>query len=260
MNVVPGSWLAERNPTVKFAVLLAVSIALLFVWDPPPLLVLYVVAIVAALALARLPVRTLAVSQVPFVAFGVGLVLVNALSRPGTEVWPGFPVRVTVEGVAIGTALALRGLLIGVLTIAVVASTPPRDLLISLMTHARVSPRYAYAVLAGHRMLGAMPERWATIRAAQAVRAPLRRDGRPRFGPADFGRAAFALLVASIRSSSRISLALESRGLGEGPRTVWRPVPVGPLDAVLAVVVVAVFAAVMVAWFAVGPAPTLTPF
>src|SRR5690606_22270191 len=140
-----------------------VSFGVLVLFDPLPVLALYVLASIAALTAARVPLRTFVVGQLPFLAFAIGIVSVNALSRPGVEIWPDLPVRVTVEGLTVGVALALRAMLIGVLTIAVLASTPPRDLLVSLMCHARLSPRYAYAILAGHRMLGAMPERWATI-------------------------------------------------------------------------------------------------
>jgi energy-coupling factor transporter transmembrane protein EcfT len=235
-----GPWLARRNPTVKAAVLLAASLATLGFLDPRPLLGLYAFAVVAVWSTSRLPVRALVLGQVPFVVFGVGLVAVNALSRPGSPVVPGSPM--SVEGLTVGAALALRGLVIGVLTLGFLASTPPRDLMVSLVQHARLSPRYAYSVLAGHRMLAAMPARWATIRAAQAVRAPFRR-GRPRFGVRDAGRAAFALLVTSIRSAERIALALESRGLGERPRTVWRPVALGRGDVVLVVGAVAGYVA-----------------
>lgn len=240
------SWLGRRNPTVKVAVLLAVSLGTLVLFEPRPLLVLYLLALAAVRLTARVAWRTLLLGQVPFLAFGIGLVAVNALSRPGPSLLPDAPFRITADGLTIGIALALRGLVIGVLTIGFLAGTPPRDLMVSLVRHARLSPRYAYAILAGHRMLTAMPARWSTIRAAHSVRAPLRRNGRPRFGPAAFGRSAFALLVASIRSSERIALALESRGLGEGPRSVWRPVPLGRRDAVLAVIVPVVFLLVVV--------------
>ncbi|WP_152365353.1 energy-coupling factor transporter transmembrane component T family protein [Microlunatus speluncae] len=242
-----GSWLARRNPTVKVAVLLAVSLGTLGLFDPGPLVALYLLAVAAVRLAARVEWRTLLLGQVPFLLFGIGLVAVNALSRPGPSLLPDGPLRITADGLTIGVALALRGLVIGVLTIGFLASTPPRELMVSLMRQARLSPRYAYAILAGHRMLHAMPSRWSTIRAAHAVRGPARRDGRPRFGPVEFGRAAFALLVASIRSSERIALALESRGLGDGPRTVWRPVPLGGRDALLAVIVPVTFLLVVLA-------------
>lgn len=238
------SRLGHRNPTVKVALLLVVSLSTLFLLDVGVLLTLYLLGLVGALTAARMSARTLVAAQVPFALFGVGLVMVNALTRPGEPWLEGAVVRVTHEGLAVGVALALRGLVVGVLTAAFLATTPPRDLMVSLAQHARLSPRYAYSLLAGHRMLVAMPRRWATIRAAQAVRAPLGRDGRPRLGMGDFGRAAFTLLVGSVRASERIALAMESRGLAPGPRTVWRPVPLGPRDGVLALAVLGTLAVV----------------
>jgi energy-coupling factor transporter transmembrane protein EcfT len=245
------SWLERCNPTVKVALLLTVSLSTLFLLDVGVLLTLYVLGLVGALTAARTGVRALAAAQVPFVLFGVGLVTVNALTRPGDPWIDGAAVRVTHEGLVIGLALALRGMVAGVLSVTFLATTPPRELMVSLAQHARLSPRYAYSLLAGHRMLVAMPRRWATIRAAQAVRAPLGRGGRPRLGPRDFGRAAFTLLVGSVRASERIALAMESRGLAAGPRTVWRPVPLGVRDAVLAVAVLGTLAAVVAAGRAV---------
>lgn len=239
--------LERRNPAVKLLLVVAVSVATLALLDPRTLAVLYLLGLVAARWGAGVGPRRLLLAQVPFWTFGVGVLLVNALSRPGDVLAAAGPLRVTDEGLAVGAALALRGCVIGVATVAFLASTPPRDLMVSLVRHARLSPRYAYALLAGHRMLAGLPRQWATIRAAQAVRAPLRRDGRPREGWRGLGRSAFALLVASVRASERVALALESRGLSAGPRTVWRPVPLGAGDGALAagvlgVVVVAVAA------------------
>ncbi|MBF4550214.1 energy-coupling factor transporter transmembrane component T family protein [Pseudoclavibacter sp. VKM Ac-2888] len=234
--------LERRNPTVKLAVLFACSLATLFILNPLTLGLLTVLAIIAVLTTTRLTPGRLLAASVPFVAFGVGLVMVNALSRPGGEILEGLPVRVTSEGLAIGFALALRTTVIGMLSIAFIASTPPRDLMTSLTQHARLSPRFAYALLAGFRLLQLLPSEWQSIRAAQAVRASLGRDGTPRTGITAFGAAAFSLLVVSIRSGERIAQALESRGLGAGPRTVWRPVALDARDATLAIVVLCAFA------------------
>lgn len=228
-----GSWLARRDPSVKIATLLVVSLATMFLWQPLPILGLYAVSLVAVTWTARLSWRVLLGGHLPFLAFGVGLVLVNAMSRPGTDLTPELPIRITAEGLSVGVALALRALVIGMLAIGFLATTPPRDLLVSLMERARLSPRYAHAILAGHRMLQGMPRTWESIRAAQAVRAPLGRKGRPRRGLGGFGRSAFALLVDAVRSSERIALALETRGLGNGPRTIWRPVHFGWRDALV---------------------------
>ncbi|VXA97324.1 energy-coupling factor transporter transmembrane component T family protein [Pseudoclavibacter sp. 8L] len=244
--------LERRNPTVKLVVLFACSLATLFILNPLTLGVLTVLAIIATLTTTRLTPGRLLAASVPFVAFGIGLVMVNALSRPGSEILEGLPVRVTSEGLAIGFALALRTTVIGMLSIAFIASTPPRDLMTSLTQHARLSPRFAYALLAGFRLLQLLPSEWQSIRAAQAVRAPLGRDGTPRTGVTAFGTAAFSLLVVSIRSGERIAQALESRGLGAGPRTVWRPVALDTRDAALAIVVLCAFALAAMLGIAAG--------
>lgn len=246
-EVARASWLGARNPTVKMAVLLAVSVAVLFLFDPLPLLVMYAASLLGARWAAGIRWGMLLRAQVPFVVFAGGVFVVNALSRPGEQIFDA-PVRITVEGVVVGAALALRALVIGLGAVAVTASTDPRAMMVSAVQHARVPPRYAYALLAGQRTLEAMPRTWATIRAAQAVRAPIGRDGMPKHGAAAFGRASFALLVDAVRSSERIALALESRGLGDRPRTLWRPVPIGSADAVLAVVVAVVLIVIIVGW------------
>lgn len=239
--------LAARNPTVKLALLTAVSVVTLALLDPATLAVLYLLGLAAARWAAGVRGRTLWLAQVPFWTFGLGVLLVNGVSRPGEPLLPGSALPLSREGVLVGAALAARGLVIGVGTVAFLASTPPRDLMVSLTQHARLSPRYAYALLAGHRMLAGLPARWATIRTAQLVRAPLGRDGRPRSGWRDLARSAFALLVSAVRASERVALALESRGLSAGPRTLWRPVPIGARDAVLAVVVLGAVAVVVLA-------------
>lgn len=245
-----GAWLARRNPTVLLALLLALSVLTLFLVDPVTLALLYAVLAVGALLGARLGPRRFVLAQLPFLAFGIGLVTVNALARPGEVLWPGLPVRVTVEGLTIGAALALRTLVIGVGAVAFTASAEPRRLMVSLVQHARLSPRIAYALLAGYRLLGVLPQQWRTITRAHAVRLPLRergrRRGRPRLGVRALGRCAFTLLVTSIRSAERIAFALESRGLGSGPRTVWRPVALGWRDAALVGAVALVAAGVLV--------------
>lgn len=251
LRAAADSPLARRNPTVKLALLTAISLVVVFVLDPVTPTVLYLLALLAVAATVRAPARTLAVSHVPFVLFASGVLLVNALSRPGRVLWAGGPVRVTAEGVEIGVALAARTLLVGVLAIGFLLSTDGVALMTSLHQNARLGPRVTYAILAGYRMLQEMPREWATIRAAHAVRGDPRARRRP--GPRaarHLGGVVFALLVVSVRKGERIAQALESRGLGLNPRTTWRPVRVTPGDWVMVAVCTLVVAGVLLvsAW------------
>ncbi|MFC7401592.1 energy-coupling factor transporter transmembrane component T family protein [Citricoccus sp. GCM10030269] len=246
MSAAPESPLARRNPTVKLALLFVVSLVLVFIFDPVTPAVLYLLALTAVAASTRVAPTTLALLHIPFIAFGLGLLLVNALSRPGEVLWSAGPLRVTVEGLSVGGSLALRTLVIGVLAIGFTLSTDGVKLMHSLHQQARLGPRVTYAVLAGYRMLQEMPREWRTIRQAHAVRAPLRADGSLPRNPRALGRAAFGLLVVALRKGERMAQSLESRGLGLSPRTTWRTVTVTPADGFMAGGVLAVLAAVLI--------------
>lgn len=240
----PRPPLARRNPTVKLAALVVVSGVVTFVLDPFTPAVLYALALVGVVLGTRAPARTIALAHVPFVTFAGGVLLVNALTRPGTDLWPDGPLRVTAEGLGVGGALAVRTLLVGVLALGFVLSTDGVDLMTSLHHDARLPARQTYAVLAGYRLLQDLPRQWTTIRYAQAVRAPRWRAGRLPAGPRDLARAAFTLLVTSVRRAERMA-RLEARGLGLTPRTTWRPTRADRADWLLLVAVVGVLAAVL---------------
>ncbi|HEX7352067.1 ATP-binding cassette domain-containing protein [Brachybacterium sp.] len=242
----PRGPLSRRNPTVLLALLTGLSIVCIALTDPAPLLVLYLLLGAGAMLGCRNGPLQLLRAQLPFAVFASGVFLVNVLSRPGHEPWPELPVRVTEEGIVLGAALALRALVIGLGALAVARATDPRSTMVSLHQHARLPARYASALLAGRRLLDDLPRRWETISRAQRVRLPLRADGQvARLRPRHLLRCAFALLVDAVRSADRISFALESRGLGDGPRTLWRPVPLTRSDAVLALGVAAAITLVL---------------
>lgn len=211
---------SRMNPSVVLIALFIVSAVLMFVFDPVAALVVYTIAVGVALGAAWVPVLELLRGQLVFVGFAVGVLLVNAMSRPGAVLWQAGVFRITDEGLSVGTALALRTVTLGVLSIVFIRTVDPVALMTSLHLDLHLPARVTYAILAGHRMLQRLPEEWATIRAAQSVRAPLDRRGRPRSGR--FASAAFALLVSCIRRSARVSQSLEARGLGLPGRTIWR--------------------------------------
>ncbi|WP_246056615.1 energy-coupling factor transporter transmembrane component T family protein [Cellulomonas cellasea] len=281
------SVLHRRNPTVKLAVLLVVSTVLLAVVDPWTPLALWVLALVAVARAGRIPWRLLLRAQLLFGPFAVSILAVNCVTRDGPVVGALGPFEVTGPGLAIGLSLMLRTLLVGTLSVAFVLTTDGARLMTSLHQHVRLGARPTYAVLAGYRMLEQLPERWTTIRLAQAAREPARarrqgsapawlraartgrglpddaarqddaapREWRARRGggtrlpvsPRALARAAFTLLVVTLRQGERMAVAMETRGLGAGPRTVHAPVTLDRRDAAFAAVTVGVCVAVIVA-------------
>lgn len=246
-SVVADSPLARRDPTMKLLALTVVAVVVVLVLDPVTPAVLYVLGLLAVVAGTRAPARTLLLAHVPFVGFALGVLTVNALSRPGTMVWEAGPLGATAEGLAVGGALAWRAMLVGVLATGFVLSTDGVALVTSLHRHARLPTRVTYALLAGYRMLQELPREWATIQHAHTVRA-----AGPRRGPRHQARVVFALLVVSVRRGERMAQALESRGLGLEPRTTWRPARLERADVGVVVAVVVVLAAVIAASAAAG--------
>lgn len=239
------SLLHRRNPTVKLAVLLVGTGALVAVLDPWTPLALLLLAGPAVAWAGALPWRRVLRAQAAFTPFALSILLVNAVTRPGFTLFAAGPFEVTDTGVAVGASLAWRTLLVGTLSTAFVLTTDGARLMTSLHQHARLGPQATFAVLAGYRMLEQLPERWTTIRQAQAARVPPGRRGRGRLrGTA---RAAFTLLVVTLRQSQRMAVSMELRALGSGPRTVHRPVPLDRADAVFAAVVLGAGAAVVTA-------------
>lgn len=249
--------LARRNPTVKLAVVFAVSAGLLFLLDPVSTWTLYVLALVGVVVGARIPMRTLLLAQLPFVAFAFGVFWINVLSRPGDVLWQWGLLRVTVDGISVGAALGARALTIGALSVGFVYSTDAVRLMASLHQHARLPARVSYAVMSGYRLLEQLSREWTIIRHAQDVRAPLTPAGRPRRGWRAFLSAGFTLLITALRRGERVAESLESRGLGLHPRTIWRPVELGRADALFAGGVLLVLAIVIggAAWAGVLRGP-----
>ncbi|SEE93875.1 energy-coupling factor transporter transmembrane component T family protein [Ruania alba] len=249
------SLLHRRDPTIKLAVVLVVCLAITAVVDPITPTALYLLTWPAALLAGRIPVVTLLRAHIPFVAFAFSLLLVNATTRDGAPIARVLALDITSEGLTIGAGLAMRTLLIGIVSVTFVLTTDGARLMTSLHQHVRLSGRFAYAVLAGYRLLEQLPETWQTIRAAQAVRDPRRRErtGRDHRGrtvgpstrPRALAHAAFTLLVTSLRRGERMSIALETRGLGAGRRTIAAPSDLRPADAVLAVVALGALALVL---------------
>ena len=106
----------------------------------------------------------------------------------------------------------------------------PTRLIAAAIQHLRPGASAGYAMLTAQRMLASMPQQWSMLLAAGRSRAPLNRRGRPVLGIRGYRRAAFALLVGSIRRGERIADSLQVRGLRASGRTVRLTVPFTRLD------------------------------
>lgn len=125
--------------------------------------------------------------------------------------------------VAAGAAIAMRGLALALPGLLVVLSTDPTDLADGLAQTVRLPARFVLASLAALRLVGVMVTEWDTLAMARRARGAGAGRG-PVHLVREFGGQAFTLLVQSLRRATRLSVTMEARGFGAGPRT-WARVP-----------------------------------
>ena len=221
--------LERLNPLTGLALVAALGVLVSFMFVPLPLVALHLVVVGLLLAGGAGAARLL-LTHLAFLPFAIGVLFTNAISRPGIALARLGPVTFTDKGLVVGAALAVRVLLVAVPAVAVAGALDPTRLIAAAIQHLRLGAPAGYAMLTAQRMLASMPQQWSMLLAAGRSRAPLNRRGRPVLGIRGYRRAAFALLVGSIRRGERIADSLQVRGLRASGRTVRLTVPFTRLD------------------------------
>ena len=237
-----ASVLGQVNPLVKLGIALAWLVGLGLTLDARPPLILIAVALVAALGFGALEPGVLARRLAPLALAAFGIVVTNlAFSSHNpdplaTELFRLGPLRVTGEAVAAAGGLGARiGAIVSVG--AVFALTTDATYLVdSLVQLGRVSPRFAYGTLAAYQAVPRLFEDLATLRSARRLRGL--REWHPRL--------LVGLLVRAIRHADQLSIAMDARGFGSGPRSTYRPVRWTALDLVVGGAAVVILLAALV--------------
>jgi len=227
------SALMQRDPTVKLAVVLAISLLLILIVDPVTPALFLALAIAVALAGGARP-KTIARALVPLTVLGVGFVWSNAVfaATQGPATWTIGPFHASESGLRFGLAIAIRGIAIGILSLTFVWTTDPTDLVVSLIRHVRLPFRVGYPVLAAYRFLPFFTDEYAQVRLARRVRG-----ARPR-APLERVREAVGELVTLLsdatRRATRIAIAMDARGFAAATeRTYYREARLARGDALL---------------------------
>ena len=175
-------------------------------------------------------------------AFGIALTnLLFSTHNPdplATELFRVGPLRVTAEAVAAAGGLAAR--IVSIVSVGAVfaLTTDATRLIDSLVQLAGVSPRFAYGLLAAYQAVPRLADDLGTLRAARRLRGL--REWHPRI--------LVGLLIRAIRHADQLSIAMDARGFGSGPRSTYRPIAWTTLDAIVgAVAFVILLVALLVA-------------
>ncbi len=231
-----ASVLGRTNPLVKLGIALVWLIGLGLTIDARPPLILAFVALAAGLQLGSIQPAVLVRRLTPLALAGFGIAMTNLLFSThnpdplATELLRLGPLRVTAEAVVAAGGLAAR--IISIVSVGAVFSltTDATRLIDSLVQLAGVSPRFAYGLLAAYQAVPRLADDLGTLRASRRLRGL--REWHPRI--------LVGLLVRAIRHADQLSIAMDARGFGSGPRSTYRPIGWTTLDALVGGVAVVI--------------------
>ena len=192
---------------------------------------LLLVVAVVAIPLSGLGARTLLLRAWPLLVAAVAIGLLNGLFGvpEGDALLDLGPLVLRAGTLAAGAALGIRILAIALVGFLALAAGDPTDLADALIQQLHVPARFALGALAAIRLLPILAGEWQLLGLARRAR------GVSAGNPLGWVRLAagrlMALLVVAIRRATRLSLAMEARGLGTtGRRSVARPQRMGRGD------------------------------
>ncbi len=225
-----GSLLGRTNPLVKLGIALVWLVGVGLTIDVRPPLILAIVALVAGLQLGSVAPATLARRLVPLGLAAISIAMTNLLFSAhnpdplATELFRVGPLRVTQEAVEAAAGIGARVVSIVSVGAVFALTTDATRLVDSLVQLGRVSPRFAYGLLAAYQAVPRLADDLATLRSARRLRGL--REWHPRL--------LVGLLVRAIRHADQLAIAMDARGFGAGPRSTYRPVRWHLLDAIVA--------------------------
>ena len=236
------SVLGRTNPLVKLGISLAWLVGLGLTLDVRPPLILAVVAIVAGLQFGEITPATMARRLGPLLLAAMTVALTNLLfsthnaDPAAQEVMRIGPLRITEEALVAAAGLAARVAAIVSVGTVFVLTTDATRLMDALVQQARVSPRFAYGLLAAYQAVPRLADDLAALRGARRLRGL--RELHPSL--------LVGLLIRAIRHADQLSIAMDARGFGPGPRSTYRPIGWSRLDLVVGLSALALLIATLV--------------
>ncbi|WP_157729608.1 energy-coupling factor transporter transmembrane component T family protein [Tumebacillus algifaecis] len=226
-----NSFVGQVNPSVKLILHLLCMILIVLASEPLTTLYLLLIPVILTLTLAKIPLRTFVRRVSPFLIIFLSTTWVLAAYGKGETVWWEWAwIRITEEGVINGLNIGLRMMAFVCYGFLFTATTDLTKLVMSLMQQCKLSPKIAYALLAGFRFLPLFKEEYALIKAAHRVRGVSRLPGL-RGKVQGIVRDTIPLLAQGIRKAERVAVALEARGFdGTLNRTFYHQMTVGRQD------------------------------
>lgn len=207
-------FLQQVNPTLKLFSILLVIFYMVFIFDPWTPFILLLLTISSISLLGGVSLRFLLMILLPFSLFAFSFVWINVVfpnERGETILFYIASMPVALENVLTGISLGLRSLVFASWSLLFVLTTEPTKLMLSLVQHCKLSPRFGYGMMAAYRFLPLFRQELNQVRAAHRIRGL----GEPRGLTERFNetkRYIIPLLASAIRKAERVAIAMESKG------------------------------------------------
>lgn len=223
-----GRFLQEVNPTLKLVSVIIVIFFMIPVFDPWTPLIMLAITLLFIILLGGVSLGFLLKILMPFSLFALSFIWLNVVfpsERGDTILFFIGSMPVALENVLTGVSLGLRSLLFISWSLLFVLTTEPTKLMLSLIQHCKLPPRFGYGMMAAYRFLPLFRQELEQIRAAHRIRGL----GEPR-GIKDkireTKRLIIPLMAGGIRKAERVAIAMESKGFdGSRQRTYYHVVP-----------------------------------
>ncbi|MEH7108097.1 energy-coupling factor transporter transmembrane component T family protein [Bacillus sp. JJ1764] len=213
------SFLASLNPSMKLLSHLLVMFLLMTITNPKVTFGIWILGVFIGIFLGGWRIRYLLKSLLPYLGFFILVFWMMAAFGEGEEtIWKWAWFHITVESMNHGLTIAIR--MLGFVTYGLLfTSTTDLTLLIMSFIHqCKLSPKWAYGLLAGFRFIPLFQSEFNQMKIAHKVRGYKQKKSWKAFM-----RYSLPLFTQGIRKSERIAIAMEVRGFtGARDRTYYQ--------------------------------------
>lgn len=216
-----NTFIDYANPLTKILLAAILFVTVIFIHNPNYLFHLTLLMLTALILLSGIRFKYLiilllfifisgTISSLYMIFYGEGT---RTLFRIGI-------IHITEESFIRGIHITMRGVILSLFGALIILTTKITDVFYSLMIQLKVKPKYAYSFMAAIRMVPIIISEYFQLRQARKVRRTLI-NKKYISGLRGLKSTIVTLLSQSIRRAYRLSIAMESKGFGDGPRTYY---------------------------------------
>ncbi|PAD84079.1 cobalt transporter [Niallia circulans] len=221
------SYLSQLNPAMKLMTHIILMVILMTIQSALSTVAIWLYVLILGLTLGGWKGKFLGKVLLPYsIFFVLTFWMLAAFGKGETVVWKWAWFQVTEESINSGLLIAMRMLAFVTIGLLFTTTTNLYELMMSLIHQWKLSPKWAYGMMAGFRCIPMFQSDLAQLKEAHRIRG-YKHSGTWKA----FLRYAVPLLTQAIRRSEQMAMAMEVRGFtGEKDRTYFQKTSITLFD------------------------------